>query len=369
MGRITKWHSNKVVGKPPKGCKQCSLGGKLVLFITGTCDSNCFYCPLTKERREDVIFANEQLVKTVQEAVEEAKMISALGMGITGGEPTLTLDRTTSFLTTFKEEFGENFHTHLYTSHSLSVNQLRQLKNAGLDELRFHPPRLNLSDEMKESIINAKSLDWNVGMEIPVIPDQEEKIDQIINFAVQKNLDFINLNEFEITEANIENLAKKGYRTKSDISAAVEGSESLAYGLLKKHKKAPITIHYCSSKYKDNIQLRNRLLRRAKNYAKSFDEITDEGLIVRGRIIVETITSIKEISNSLRENYDVDIELIEIDESNLTIYTHWQIAQEIGPILCKENENKIDSIQIIHQYPYSDGIITFLEPIYEKSMI
>ena len=306
MRRITKWHSNKVVGKPPKGCMQCSLGGKLVLFITGICDSNCFYCPLTKERREDVIFANEQLVKTVQEAVEEAKMISALGMGITGGEPTLTLDRTTSFLTTFKEEFGENFHTHLYTSHSLSSNQLKKLREAGLDELRFHPPRLSLSDEMKESIINAKSFDWKVGIEIPVIPDQGEQIDQIINFAGQANLDFINLNEFEITEANIKILAKKGYRTKSDISAAVEGSESLAYRLLKMHKKIPITIHYCSSKYKDNVQLRNRLLRRAKNYAKPFDEITDEGLVVRGRIVVKTITSINEISNSLRENYDID---------------------------------------------------------------
>ena len=366
MRRITKWYNNKVIGKPPKGCIQCSVGGKLVLFITGTCDSNCFYCPLTKERREDVTFANEQLVKSVQQAITEAKMISALGMGITGGEPILTLDRTISYLTAFKEEFGQDFHIHLYTSHSLSFNELKQLWEAGLDELRFHPPRLDLSDEMKDSIISAKSLDWEVGIEIPVIPDQEEKIERIINFASQVNLDFINLNEFEITEANLGILARRGYRTKNAISAAVEGSENLAYDLLKKHKKAPFVIHYCSAKYKDRVQLKNRLLRRAKNYAKPFDEITDEGLIVRGRIITQTLSKINDIYEVLRENYDVDSELIEIDEEKLTIYTHWEIIQEIGPNLCKENEDENINIQIIHQYPYSEGIITYLDPICEN---
>ena len=109
------------------------------------------------------------------------------------------------------------------------------------------------------------------------------------------------------------------------------------------------------------------MIRRAKNYSKPFDEITDEGLIVRGRIIVTNMANINEIYRSLRENYEIDSELIEMNETNLTIFTNWQIAKAIGPSLCKENENIIDSIQIIHQYPYSEGIITFLEPIYEKS--
>ena len=124
MKRITKWYSNKVVGKPPTGCIQCSAGGKLVLFVTGTCETNCFYCPLTKERRKDVIYANEQLVESIQEAIAEAKMISALGVGITGGEPTSILDRTLFYIRSFKDEFGKDFHTHLYTSHSLSLNEL-----------------------------------------------------------------------------------------------------------------------------------------------------------------------------------------------------------------------------------------------------
>ena len=366
MRKITKWYSNKVVGKPPKGCIQCSEGGKLVLFITGTCDSNCFYCPLTKERREDVIFANEQSIKSVKEAIAEAKMISALGMGITGGEPTMTLDRTVSFIKSFKKEFGKDFHTHLYTSHSLSLIELRQLQEAQLDELRFHPPGLDLSIEMEESIIHAKSLDWKVGIEIPAIPDHEEKIERIINFAIERKLDFINLNEFEITETNIGILSRKGYRAKNNISAAVEGSEKLVNNLLKKYKKAPITIHYCSSKFKDSVQLKNRLIRRANNYAKPFDVITDEGLIVRGRIITKKLSKINDIYRILRENYDISSELIEINEQKLTIYTHWEVVKEIAPDLCKKNEAGSVNLQIIHQYPYPEGIITYLDPICEN---
>ncbi|MFW9851445.1 MAG: radical SAM protein [Candidatus Thorarchaeota archaeon] len=365
MKRIMKWFSNRVIGEPSKGCQLCSLGSKLVLFITGECDSNCFYCPLSKEKRKDLIYANEQLITSVQEAIHEAKMISALGVGITGGEPTHSISRVLSYISELKKEFGNSFHCHLYTSHAIPVNQLNQLHKAGLDEIRFHPPRLNLSKGIKSSITQARKLNWEVGIEIPVIPDEKQKIIDIIDYSIENNLDFLNLNELEITEANFNILEKRGYKTKNTVSAAVLGSESLAHNLLKKYKKSKITIHYCSSSFKDSIQLRNRYIRRAKNYAKPYDEITDEGLIVRARIIVNESEQLDKIQSVLINKYKVNEEYLEIREECNTIYLNWYDAQKYGQDLNKQFQNKIKSIHIIQQYPYPDGIITYLEPIIE----
>ena len=364
-----KWFGNRVIGEPSKGCQLCALGSKLVLFITGECDSNCFYCPLSKEKRKDLIYANEQLITSAQEAIHEAKMISALGVGITGGEPTNSISRVLSYISELKKEFGNSFHCHLYTSYAIPVNQLNKLHKAGLDEIRFHPPRLDLSKDIKSSINHAKKLNWVVGIEIPVIPDMKQKIVDIIDYSIENNLDFLNLNELEITEANFSILEKRGYKTKDSVSAAVLGSENLAHYLLKKYKKSKITIHYCSSSFKDRIQLRNRYIRRAKNYSKAYDEITKDGLIVRARIIVSENEQLDKIQRVLINKYKVDEECLEIREKDNILFLHWRDAQKYGLGLSKQFQNKIKSIHIIHQYPYPEGIITYLEPIIEDHRV
>jgi pyruvate formate-lyase activating enzyme-like uncharacterized protein len=366
MKRITKWYSNRVKGTIPKGCQYCSLGSKLVLFITGECDSNCFYCPLTKEKKKDVIFANEKQIHSFSEAYDEAVMISALGAGITGGDPSSHLSRTIEYLSKFKERFGQEFHCHLYTSYSLSYDDLKALHSAGLDEIRFHPPHLLLTEKIKKSISDAKSLSWNVGFEIPVIPDKQEEIQGIIEFAEIVNLDFVNLNELEITEENLRNLSKLGYHTKANLSAAVKGSEELAIRILKNNRRKRVTLHYCSSSYKDNIQLRNRLRRRAKRFALLSDEITDDGLIVRAQIIVKEVKSLLNIKDVMIADFEIPEKLVNVDEKNEMILTNWLLAKKYGSSLVKRFHHELSAIYIIHQYPHENGMITYLDPIFEE---
>ncbi|WNY22849.1 hypothetical protein MmiHf6_01340 [Methanimicrococcus hongohii] len=125
----------------PDGCLCCRKGAKMVLFVTGICRKTCFFCPLSVERKnKDVIFANERAVYSDSDVLEEARSMNAEGTGITGGEPLLELERVIHYIHLLKNEFGKNHHIHLYTSTAPSENDLKELADAGLDEIRFHPP-------------------------------------------------------------------------------------------------------------------------------------------------------------------------------------------------------------------------------------
>ncbi len=123
------------------GCLCCREGAKMVLFVTGLCQRDCFFCPLSEDRKNrDVIFANERAVYSDADVLEEARSMDAEGTGITGGEPLLELKKTVHYIRLLKEEFGKTHHIHLYTSTAPNDSYLKELAEAGLDEIRFHPP-------------------------------------------------------------------------------------------------------------------------------------------------------------------------------------------------------------------------------------
>jgi len=110
--------------------------------------------------------------------IQEAKLIGAEGAGFTGGDPLCKLERTIFYLKKLKKVFGKKFHVHLYTSLDLiNKNNLEKLHNAGLDEIRFH---LDLdNNKLWDKVQLALNYDWDVGIEIPIIPGKEENIKKI----------------------------------------------------------------------------------------------------------------------------------------------------------------------------------------------
>ncbi|HID60378.1 MAG TPA: radical SAM protein, partial [Hadesarchaea archaeon] len=135
--RVIKTRANSLlVGEMPRGCELCIGGAKLVLFLTGVCAQDCYYCPISEKRRGlDVTHANERPVRSAKDIVREAKLMDALGTGITGGDPSLRLRRTLRYIKMLKREFGKRHHIHMYCGGELSREQLYKLKQAGLDEI------------------------------------------------------------------------------------------------------------------------------------------------------------------------------------------------------------------------------------------
>jgi len=135
-----------------EGCLCCREGAKMVLFVTGLCGKDCFFCPLSESRKnQDVIFANERRVSSDTDVLNEARSMNAQGTGITGGEPLLKPDSVLHYISLLKENFGDGHHIHMYSATAPNDEILRRLAEAGLDEIRFHPP-IELWDKLSESL-------------------------------------------------------------------------------------------------------------------------------------------------------------------------------------------------------------------------
>ena len=269
--------------KLTKGCQECVLGNKTVLFITGKCERKCYYCPLPESRKNlDVVYANERKlsnVNAVSEAIEEAKLCSSKGIGITGGNPLLVLSRTLKFVKAFKKAFGKAFHVHIYLPTDIaSKEKLEKLTKSGVDEIRFHPYFLSKDEKGLQAIENAYSLKkkyhWKVGIEIPSIPGTEKATIQFLKSV--KHLDFLNLNEFEMPSLNPEQLVERGMSTVGN-SVAIKGSEKTALKIIKAlENKVNYPIHYCSASTKNLFQFKNRLKMRLENVKKPYDIVTKD---------------------------------------------------------------------------------------------
>ena len=373
MKKITStgYYSWKI-GSLCKGCRQCIKGQKLVLYITGLCPRKCFYCPLSETRaNKDLMWANEHPITTTKEAIEEAKLCDAKGAGITGGDPLLKMDRTVKFIKALKRSFGKSFHIHLYTSLILvDEKRLKRLYESGLDEIRFHPD-FNKEKEW-EKIFLAKRHPWKVGVEIPVIPQFEEQTKKLLAF-LSGRIDFLNLNELEISDTNANKLVNRGYKPKDRISYGVKGSETMALKLLKLCEKNNLKfdVHYCSTRLKDKVQLGERLKRRAKNVKKTFDVVDGEGMLVRGCIYLKglepgfdyerrvkagkkKIPELKKARKEIMKDLDVPASLIEVDEKKLRILIAPWILEKISI----EIKHKC---AIVKEYPTYDNLIVDLE--------
>ena len=328
----------------PEGCRLCYKGAKMVLFVTGICGKNCFYCPVSNERREkDVIFANENRVQKDEDLIDAVVSMDALGTGITGGEPLLRLDRVIHYIKFLKNRFGKSHHIHLYTALSPNRGIIESLKKAGLDEIRFHPPphlwaNLGKSYYM-DSITWAHDLGISVGIEIPSIASDLSDI-----LALLEKVDgFLNLNELEFSETNMEELKKRGYIPVSDISSAAQGSKEVAEALIGKK------IHFCSSGFKDAVQLRERFKRVAKNVARDFDEVTEDGTLVYG--IIEGA------SPDILKDAGVTDDMYAVMDG--TIETTWWIASDLADDLKKIGR----SAWVIERYPMKNGMIVERTPL------
>ena len=301
----SKWESFYLKGRGiPKGCKLCLKGKKTVLFLNGLCQNpqHCYwYCPISEERKnKNLSFANEIPLITKLDLLQEINISRSSGISITGGDPLFgpNIKKTIDYIRYVKQKRGKKFHVHLYSNESIA----QKLADAGLDEIRFNPPR-----EFWNVIKFALNKGMKVGAEVPAIPDENniKELEEFIYFLDEIGADFININEFEYCMPNSEYLKERGYLLQNGSIASVENSKKIALDLIQKvADKVRLKIHLCSVLTKDFWQLSLRYNRRAKSIKRFFEEITEEGLL-----IYASVEGNEQILELIKNYFIVDMKL------------------------------------------------------------
>jgi uncharacterized protein len=359
MVQKTKYDSYCINGIA-EGCKYCVRGEKLVLFVSGKCSRQCWYCSLSNKRKnKDLIFANEREIKTPEEAIKEVKESRATSAGITGGDPLLNFERTIKFASALKKKFGKKFHIHIYLPTKLVTKEkLEKLKKC-VDEVRFHPEFLiNNKDTTKDikkielaSKIFGKK---NTGIELPMIPDRKEEVLDFI-LGTEDYVSFVNLNEFELSETNFDRITKEyeleegGYVAKGSIEAGKWILKELENGNHQRvfhnscnptgsQKKSKLKVHLCTAELKNCSQFANRLKRHT---ILPYGKKTEEGMVIY--LIVNKKLNLKGIF------YD--------EKKKRTI-----LSESVARKLLKEGKEKITRVE---EFPTYDRIETEEEVIGE----
>jgi len=359
-----------LVGEMPEGCRLCANGSKMVLFVTGLCDSGCFYCPLSQEKsNEDVIYADEMIVSNEGDILAEAESIGAEGAGFSGGDPLCVLERTLDYLALLKSNHGEQFHIHLYTSQAdVEREVLEQLRDAGLDEIRFHP----MSDDWS-GVEAAIELGMRVGIEVPAIPGERDSLVTVAKRAEEMGVSFLNINELESSETNFDSLLSHGLKLRSTDSSAILGSAELAREIIEwaSENLETLSVHYCSARFKDSVQMKNRLQRRIERTIREFEvPADDEPLVILGLIRAPhgselSLDELEAIQDTLEGDFDVPLDLMHVDMLRSRI----EIAGWILTEIAEELKGRLTKVGITHElgivveYPSWDRLQTQFDPL------
>ena len=183
-----------------------------------------------------------------------------------------------------------------------------------------------------------------VGLEVPLIPEREEDLVELVEWAESEGLAFVNLDEMEYSDANFARMKVRGYETKHELAYGVKGADQVALRLLERPWR--ITVHYCTSGYKDGWQLRSRFKRAAGTVAKAYDIVTEDGTLVKGVIEAPDLAAAE---NVLRGKFHVPAELVAAVPGRRRVEVAPWVLEEISSELVWPSF-------IVEEYPTADAL-------------
>lgn len=260
------------------GCQRCVAGRWSCLFINGRCNCDCFYCPTSQEEL-GVPTTNSISFCHPADYVRYLERFGFSGASLSGGEPLLTSQRSLGFLSAIKRRFGTEMHCWLYTNGTLaSADLLMQLRDAGLDEIRFD---IGATGYQLKALERAVGIIPTVTVEIPAIPEETGRLKSLLGVLLDTGVAHLNLHQLRLTPYNYRRLQPRGYRFLHGEKVTVLDSELAALKImLHGTEQVPgLPINYCSFVYKKRFQGLAARQRNATVIGKGYEALTENGYI------------------------------------------------------------------------------------------
>lgn len=268
------------------GCRICGAGRWSCLFVNGRCNARCFFCP-TPQEQVGTAETNGVRFEDPKEYAEYVATFGYEGVGLSGGEPLLTPERTVAFARAVKRRLGGGVYLWLYTNGILATDEaLRQVADAGVDEVRFD---LAATGYRLDAVARACAIVPRVTVEIPAIPEDEETVAGLLPRLRDLGVRHLNLHQLRLTPHNRPQLVRRGYAFVPGPRVTVLGSELTALRLLRRTLEGGIglPVNYCSFAYKSAYQKAGAGLRQAPFVAEPYEQVTAAGAIRRLSLAAE----------------------------------------------------------------------------------
>lgn len=309
------------IGALSPGCLTCGQGTWSCLYITGACTANCFFCPQDPQGTIDRSPVAESIPFDDADAyVEYLDKFAFKGVGFSGGEPLLRLDRVLTFLTKIKQRFGDSMYIWLYTNGDL-VNEeiLRKLAAAGLNEIRFD---IFVSDYDLKAVKMAREFIKTVTVEIPSLPEDHEKLKERLPEMEKIGVNHLNIHQLVATEHNYKNMLAHEYTIFPPLAfrhCPIRGSEEASLRLLEyaADQGLSLPINFCTHVYKARFQRLSRRNRAAPLVLKSAESVTNAGYIRRLSIQDTPEVIQKILSDCQKHAPDGNLWALSEDKTNL----------------------------------------------------
>lgn len=223
--------------------------------------------------------ANSILFSKPPGYIDYIEKFNIQGVSLSGGEPLASLERSLMFLREIKSHFRDKVYFWLYTNGRLiSREKLLLLKEAGLNEIRFN---IAADDYRLLGVKTAAEIIDKVTVEIPAVPEDEQRLIELLPVLKKTGISFLNLHQLRLTPFNLKKMLPRRYTylhgpkvtvMESELTALAVIREAVAHGI-------DLPINYCSFVYKNRFQTVGNRKRLAPLIMTPREEVNETGLI------------------------------------------------------------------------------------------
>jgi pyruvate formate-lyase activating enzyme-like uncharacterized protein len=229
---------------------------------------------------KDEVPATQSLTfETAESYADYINFFGFKGVSFSGGEPLLFFDRTLHYLKTVRKMCSPDLYIWMYTNGILAEEKkFRELAENGLNEIRFD---IGATRYRLDKVQLAKGIIPKVTVEIPAVPEEKEKLKQLLPKLIETGVTNLNLQQLRLTKYNAPKLLKRNYTFIPAEQPIVLESELAALEIIDlAHKnKLEIGINYCSFFYKNRFQQAGFRRMLATALATPGCAITEKGFI------------------------------------------------------------------------------------------